>query len=199
MARTKEFDPEAALDAAMELFWERGYAATSVADLVERLGIARASVYATFGGKHELYLKALDRYLALRDPAVISRLAGPEPALAQVRALVRDYVAEAVGERGRRGCFVVNAAVEAMAADAEVGRRVATSWTTLEVALTLALERGRTLGELRADADPASLARFLLVLLQGVKVLGADGSPAGGERLRAAADQAVAVLDAAAA
>ncbi|MFE5588533.1 helix-turn-helix domain-containing protein, partial [Kitasatospora sp. NPDC056531] len=59
MARTKEFDPDAALQAALELFWRRGYEATSMADLVEGLGIARASIYATFGSKRELYLRAL--------------------------------------------------------------------------------------------------------------------------------------------
>ena len=62
VARTKEFDPEAALRAALELFWERGYEATSMADLVGHMGVARASIYATFGGKRALYLKALDRY-----------------------------------------------------------------------------------------------------------------------------------------
>ncbi len=62
MARTKEFDPDVALRKVLDLFWRRGYEATSMADLVEHLGVARASIYATFGGKRELYLKALDRY-----------------------------------------------------------------------------------------------------------------------------------------
>lgn len=63
MSRTKEFDPDVVLDRAMELFWERGFEATSMALLTERLGIGRASLYATFGDKHQLYLAALRRYL----------------------------------------------------------------------------------------------------------------------------------------
>ncbi len=77
MARTKEFDPDAALQSALELFWRRGYEATSVADLVEHLGIGRASIYATFGNKHELYLKALDRYAEGRDAVLLAELSQP--------------------------------------------------------------------------------------------------------------------------
>ena len=61
----------------LELHWERGYEATSMADLVRHLGIARASIYATFGGKHDLYVKALDRYLLARDPSLVVVLSQP--------------------------------------------------------------------------------------------------------------------------
>src|SRR4051812_19033882 len=81
VARTKEFDPETALRAALELFWERGYEATSMADLVEHMGVARASIYATFGGKHELYLKALDRYGESVGPYLLTELSQPGPVL----------------------------------------------------------------------------------------------------------------------
>ena len=79
MARHKEFDPDVALDRALELFWERGYEATSMADLVDHLGIGRASLYATFGSKHELYLKALDRYLLKEDPSPLEFLSARVP------------------------------------------------------------------------------------------------------------------------
>src|SRR4051794_14990896 len=135
MARTKEFDPDVVLDAAMELFWSRGYEATSTADLVEHLGIARASLYATFGSKHELYLAAFDRYLRARDPALLDMLSQPGPALPAVRAVVRMYVRETLDDERRRGCFVVNAAVERMTADPLVASRVRSSWDTVEVGL----------------------------------------------------------------
>ena len=112
MARTKEFDPDTVLRAALDLFWERGYEATSMADLVEHLGIARASIYATFGNKHDLYLKALDRYGELVDPDLLRGLAQPGPVLPAVRALVERFAREASEDGGRRGCFIVNAAVE---------------------------------------------------------------------------------------
>ena len=168
MGRLKEFDPETALEAAMDLFWRRGYEATSTADLVAKLGIARGSLYATFGSKHELYARALDRYVRDRDPMIVRRLSHPGPVLPAVRALVESYAANAT-----QGCFVVNAAVERMDDDAVAGR-VRSSWDTLEVALTSALLRAQEQGELPADAEPRAIARFLLVFLQGIRVVGPD-------------------------
>jgi TetR/AcrR family transcriptional repressor of nem operon len=193
MARTKEFDPDEALRRALDLFWERGYEATSMADLVARLGVARASIYATFGGKHELYLKAFEHYLRTTDPAVAEALAQPGPVLPQVRALIESYAAESSRDRPRHGCFVVNAAVELAARDPEAARLVEASWTFLEASLTSALTRARAQGELAADRDPRALARFLVVFLQGVRVLGR--APADDDRLRDATRQALAFFD----
>jgi TetR/AcrR family transcriptional regulator, transcriptional repressor for nem operon len=193
VARTKQFDPDAALQKALELFWERGYEATSMADLVDHLGIARASIYATFGGKHELYLKAHERYAQSHDPRVVEALSQPGPALPAVRALVNAYADESLRDERRRGCLVVNGAVELAGRDPDTARRVAASWDTLETALTSALIRARAQGELAAGKDPHALARFLLVLLQGIRVLGRTApDPA---RLRDAAAQALSLLD----
>lgn len=193
MARPKQFDPDAALQKALELFWERGYEATSMADLVEHLGLARASIYATFGSKHELYLKAYERYVQSRDPNIVEALSQPGPALPAVRALVNAYVEESLSDEHRRGCLVVNSAVELAGRDPGTARRVAASWDTLETALTSALIRARAQGELAADKDPRALARFLLVLLQGIRVLGR--TPPEPARLRDAAAQALSALD----
>lgn len=193
MARTKEFDPDVVLQSALELFWQRGYEATSMADLVEHLGIGRASIYATFGSKHELYLKALDRYLQTRDPDPVELLSQPGPVLPAVRALVRQYVEETVRDQQRRGCMVVNAAAELLPGDATVARRVENAWSTIEVALTSALTRARAQGEIPADRDPAAMARFLLVLIQGLRIVGkGECDP---KRLFDAADQALRLLD----
>ena len=193
MARTKEFDPDAVLQQALDLFWERGYEATSMADLVERLGIARASLYATFGGKHDLYVQALDRYVQGRDPRLVEMLSQPGPALPAVRALVEAYARESLSDERRRGCLVVNTAVELMARDPQAARRVEASWDTLETALTSALTRARAQGELPPEKDPRALARFLLVMLQGMRVLGRAHPDPG--RIRDAAAQALAALD----
>jgi TetR/AcrR family transcriptional repressor of nem operon len=192
VARTKEFDPDAVLQKALELFWERGYEATSMADLVEHLGIARASIYTTFGGKHDLYLKALDRYLQTRDPDLVEMLSQPGPVLPAVRALVELYAHDsAYGDR-RWGCMVVNAAVEVVPSDPQAARRVAASWDTLETVLTSALTRARAQGEIPEQKDPRALARFLLVLLQGIRVLGRAQADPG--RVRDAAEQALGIL-----
>ncbi|PPS72829.1 MULTISPECIES: TetR/AcrR family transcriptional regulator [Streptomyces] len=191
MARTKEFDPDAALQAALELFWRRGYEATSMSDLVAHLGVGRASIYATFGSKHELYLKALDRY---RDPQLLSELSLPGPALPAVRAVVRRFAAESTAEDRRlTGCFIVNTAVELAPHDSAACRRVERSWDQLETLLRSALVRAQAQGELDEGRDPHALARMLLVLMQGLRVVGkASADPS---RVRDAAEQALALLD----
>ncbi|OIJ64923.1 TetR/AcrR family transcriptional regulator [Streptomyces mangrovisoli] len=194
MARTKEFDPDAALGAALELFWRRGYEATSMTDLVEHLGIGRASLYATFGNKHDLYLKALERYDRAGHGTHVRELSRPGPALPAVRALVRRYADEATADDLRRnGCFVTNTAAELAPHDPAAARRVERSWDRLETVLHTALVRAREQGELPADRDPLTLARMLLVLLQGLRLVGkASTDPA---RVRDAAEQALTLLD----
>ncbi|GAA3148442.1 TetR/AcrR family transcriptional regulator [Nonomuraea roseoviolacea] len=192
MARSKEFDPGAALDAALELFWERGYESTSMADLVERLGIGRASLYATFGGKHELYMKALERFTEVQNPSAVELLSQPGPALPAVRRLVGSFARQSSSEEGKRGCMIVNAAAELLPRDEEVCRFVDRNWDKLETALTSALIRARAQGELDAGKDPRALARFLIVVLQGMRVMGkASPDPA---RMRDAAAHALSLL-----
>ncbi|MGK5731553.1 TetR/AcrR family transcriptional regulator [Streptomyces sp. URMC 124] len=193
MARTKEFDPDAALQSAVELFWRRGYEATSMADLVAHLGIARASLYATFGSKHELYLKALQCYSEQHSPRVAEELSRPGPALPAVRGLVTRFADEAADDELRRGCFVTNTAVELAPHDPAAARGVEESWLALEAALTAALTRAREQGELPAGRDPAALARMLLVLMQGMRVVGK--AVPGRARLQDAAAQALALLE----
>lgn len=193
VARTKEFDPDAALQSALELFWERGYEATSLTDLVARLGIARASLYATFGSKRELYLKALERYGEQCDPRIVEDLSRPGPALPVVRAVVHRFAEEATRDDLRRGCFVTNTAVELAPHDADAARGVERSWHCLETALTSALMRARAQGELPAGRDPVALARMLVVLLQGIRVVGKAAPDRA--RLRDAAEQALTLLD----
>lgn len=195
MSRVKEFDVDAACDAALELFWRQGYEATSVSDLVAELGIGKASLYATFGTKRELYLTVLNRYIARGNERFVEDFAGPGPALAGVRRLIDRYLAEILGESARKGCFVVNAAMEMMPRDPEVARVVERSWDALELALRMALSRAKAQGELGDDADPEALAGFLLTVLQGMRVMGKGPDPAA--RARATAGQAMAVLEAA--
>ncbi|MEU0003425.1 TetR/AcrR family transcriptional regulator [Streptomyces sp. NPDC006314] len=194
MARTKEFDPDAALQSALELFWRRGYEATSMADLVGHLGIGRASLYATFGSKHELYLKALDRYEQTGLTGIVRELSQPGPALPAVRAVVRRYAAESADDELRlNGCMITNTAAELAPHDAAATRRVERNWDHMETVLHSALTRAQAQGELPADRDPLTLARTLLVLMQGLRVVGkASADPA---RVRDAAEQALALLD----
>ena len=188
MGRWKQFDPDEVLDAALNLFRQRGYAGTSTADLVAETGIARGSLYATFHSKHELYLRALDHYVRANYELLFDTLKiGPGPVLPSLRALVESYAAAAAS-----GCFVVHAATERMSDD-EVARMVRLSWKSVEGMLRTSLEHAQERGELPADADPDALARFLLVFLQGVRVVGVDQENP--ERLADAVRTALKILD----
>ena len=190
MARTKEFDPEAALQAALELFWRRGYEATSMADLVDHLGIGRASIYATYGSKHDLYLKALELYGRTTGLASAEILSQPGPVLPAIRTLLLSVVG--VSPEQPKGCLVTNAAIELMGTDEAVCRQVESSLGAVELALTSAVMRARAQGEIPADKDPVALGRFLLVIMQGIRVL-SRGEP-DPDRVRDAVDQAIASL-----
>lgn len=194
MARTKEFDPDAALQSALELFWRRGYEATSMADLVEALGIGRASIYATFGNKHELYLKALERYAANQNPRLLAELSQPGPALPAVRAVVRRFGSEASSDEVRlNGCFITNTAAELGPRDDSAARCVERNWEHVETLLHSALVRAQAQGELPEDRDPLALARMLLTLMQGLRVIGKASKDAA--RMRDATEQALSLLD----
>jgi TetR/AcrR family transcriptional repressor of nem operon len=189
VARTKEFDPDSALRAAMDLFWRKGYEATSMQDLVDGLGIGRGSIYATFGSKHELYLRALDRYAEQFDARALDRLSRSGPALPVVREFVRAFLADALTDG--RGCLVTNTAVECPR-DRPLARLVEVSWDGLETAFASALTRARNQGELAEDKDPRALARFLVTFVQGLRVLAKVPDE---RRMRDAVDQALTLLD----
>ncbi|CAM5718591.1 TetR/AcrR family transcriptional regulator OS=Streptomyces alboniger OX=132473 GN=CP975_11160 PE=4 SV=1 [Streptomyces alboniger] len=192
MARTKEFDPEAALQSALELFWQRGFEATSMSDLVEHLGIGRASIYATFGSEHELYLKALDSYQESCDPRLARgtvaarartarRTGGGTPFRGGVRR--RGRAPAVRGQHGHRTC------------PARPGRPggSSTAGTTSRPCCTRPSPGHRPRASWARTASRRALARVLLVLMQGMRVVGkASADPA---RLRDAAEQALTLLD----
>ena len=192
MARTKEFDPDSALRAALHLFWRKGYEATSMQDLVDELGIGRASIYATFGNKHELYLRAVDRYSEEIAGRSGSSLARSGSALAAVRELVESFAEEALNDPDRKGCLITNTAIECLPQDELAAARVDTGLNGLESAIAGALFRAQGQGELGPDKDPRGLARFLVTVLQGIRVIAKRPDR---QRLRDTVDYALTLLD----
>ena len=175
MARTKEFEPESALESAMDLFWRRGYEATSVQDLLEEMGIGRGSMYGTFGDKRELFLAALDRFEETRVARAGEILNGSPSAMEGIRRLLETTIENLVSYEPRRGCLLANTAVELAPHDAEVAARISRYVRRTEDAFENALVRGRAAGEIPADRDPRALARFLVNTLHGVRVLARAG------------------------
>jgi TetR/AcrR family transcriptional repressor of nem operon len=171
MPRPKEFDHEAALDRAMGAFWTKGYAATSVEDLVTRMGIQRGSLYATFGDKRSLFLHALDRYQRVVTRELLEALDAPGSGLAAIRRFFRLRVERSLDRRRPPGCLVTNSVVELARHDRVAATRVGASLARLEAAFLRALERARAQGEVAATADLPALARFLTSSAQGLSVM----------------------------
>ena len=170
MARSKSFDPDVALRKAMQLFWRHGYEATSIDDLVQAMGVNRASLYATFGDKWSLFLKALDRYVdTVLAPRleVLERSASP---LEGLRAVFAELVTFAAGDPQRRGCLAVNTTCELASRESEVAELLRRYVGTLEGRLTRVIARAQALGEVPRGHDPAALARFLAVVIDGLRV-----------------------------
>lgn len=172
MARPKEFDPDKALDAAVRVFWRQGFEATSIENLVTELGISRQSLYETFGSKERLYQLSLARYCRRQADALLELLAAPGPLAPLLEVLLNSIVDEMVADCECKGCFVVNAAAERAPAEVQTRERVTEQFALVESAFESAFHRAQTSGELRADANPRSLARFLLAAVNGLRILG---------------------------
>lgn len=190
MARPKEFDPQTALVAAMELFRRQGYEATSVQDLVDALGINRSSMYAAYGSKHDLYLKALDLYCAVEADRAQRSLAESDegPALPVLRAFLLSYVESALADPLRGGCMVTHGVLERLPGDAKAATRLGGALGSLEEAFAYLLLRAGVAGELDPAVDVRATARFLVTLTQGLRVM---ERAAGREYLIQVVDQAL--------
>ncbi|AZD33654.1 Transcriptional regulator, AcrR family [Pseudomonas chlororaphis subsp. aurantiaca] len=173
--RAKEFEPDEVADSAMQVFWQRGYAATSIQDLVEGTGLSRSSLYNAFESKNGLYQQALRRYHQLTQ-ANVDLLSQPEPATALVRQLLMRIVEDEMGDPRQRGCLVANATLELAAQDPAVAALVSQNFLRLENALEQLLIRGQQEGTLAPDKKPRALARFIVNTIQGMRVV-SKGSP----------------------
>ena len=172
MARPREFEVDIALERAMEVFWSKGYEATSLDDLCEVTGLSRSSLYGTFGSKRELLLRSVDRYVERRKPQIAATLAQPLPILDVLAALLRQFIDQIVSGPGRRGCFLGNCAAELPRSDRAALARVRQGLESIEATFRDALARAKARGELSPVADVDALARFLTAGFQGLRLIG---------------------------
>ncbi|KQW03331.1 TetR/AcrR family transcriptional regulator [Streptomyces sp. Root369] len=169
MARTREFDTEAAVSRAMELFWTRGYEATSVRDLTQHLGIGQGSLYAAFGDKDGLYRAALEHYRTTLAAAALRSLEERADARAAIRTLLTERIRIAVGHGGQ-GCLAVNAVCERLPQDVATRRTVRDMQDASREALTEVLQAAMERGEIAARHAPHTVAAFLVTFLNGLLV-----------------------------
>ena len=170
--RPRSFDVEAAVERAMGVFWSRGYHATALPDLLRATKLSRGSLYAAFGDKHSLFLRALDRYIADALTRMDIELAPRREPVDGLRTYLAGYVDRTTGAKGRRGCLLVATAMELAGQDAEVGRRIAGFFKAMEARVADALSRAKTAGRLADGVEPSSAARILVCFVEGLRVVG---------------------------
>lgn len=180
------------LDGAVRVFRERGYHATSVGDLSEATGLTAGSLYKAFGDKRGVFLAAFARYVEARNAALRKLLDQQPSGYEKIRAVLHFYARSSHGSEGRRGCLVVSSATALATFDDEIAAQVEAAMRRSENLLRQLLEQGREDGSVARDIDVTTMARVLLAVLQGFRLIGKSGRTR--NDMVAAADQTLKLL-----
>ena len=193
MARPRQFDPGEALVQAMEIFWAKGFEATSIEDLVRATGMNRSSLYEQFGDKHALFLRSLEHYDGIFFQLFLDDLAGPARGVAAIHRCLDNLEARLLLPEAARGCFMLNTSGDIGSRGPEIARRIRLRLSHLEGALAPAIEARAGRGATVPAGARRAAARFLNALMQGITTM----RKATGNRtfLRAAITMAHATVD----
>ena len=170
MPRPKEFDPEIALEKAMILFWEKGYEASSMTDLVKRTGVHRGSLYQTFGNKHDIFLAALKKYSHRMEDS-LNFLEDAESPLTALRMFFEGAKEKIKSGEMACGCMAVNTATEMFKDDKSVHLIINVILERTESALYNSLLKAKEKGELNKKTDPRKLSYHIAALMTSMMVL----------------------------
>ena len=171
MARPREFDEATALEAAIGCFWKRGYEATSVRDLADAMRLSAPSLYNAYGDKHALFARALEHYMNDSVRARIKRLEESLPPKQAVRRFIEEIIERSVRDPERRGCFLINSALEVAPHDKKLGALIADRLGEIETFFRRSIKAAQSEGAVRPDRDAKDIARLLLGVLLGIRVL----------------------------
>ena len=171
MPRVKLFNEEEVLQKAMGLFWKKGYHATSIQDLVDHLGINRASLYDTFGGKDALFQQAFSLYRNQNKKAMIDFLNNYSSVKEGLAKLFEYAINDSLQDKDSKGCFVVNTTTELASCDQNMLSVIAGNKQEFEAILYNYLNTGLESGEIPANKDIHAIASLLFTLYNGLKVI----------------------------
>ena len=176
MGRLKTFDEDRALDAAVDCFWARGYEATSVRDLADAMGIGGTSLYNAYGDKRALFSRSLERYADRSMRERVTRLEASRRPKEAIGAFIAEIIDRSLKDPDRKGCLLVNSALDVAPHDAEIGKVVAGYLDEIRTFFRRNIEAARKAGQvsLRVDAEDAS--GHLLGVLLGIRVLARTGA-----------------------
>src|SRR3984893_8027629 len=175
LGRPRAFNPDVTLDRAMHVFWAKGYEGASLSDLTRAMRINRPSLYAAFGNKAQLFGKVLDRYM--NGPlAFFGKALGAAKARDVIEQIFLGAAHMASDPRTPAGCLVVQGALACGDAAGSVRKEIAARRAAAKAALRRRLRRAKREGDLPQNADPAQLSHYVMTVLHGMAVQGADGA-----------------------
>jgi len=174
IGRPAEFERETALENAMELFWHKGYEATSLADLLNAMGIGRQSLYNAFGDKHSLFIEAVKHYDRQTVQKLVDVLQTPGSPLGNIRKAF-NAMASLATKPGNSGCLVTNSIVELAPHNEQVREIVRATIKRTMNAFKSALDAAVELGEIASETDTRATARFLSSAMHSIVVMGKAG------------------------
>ena len=172
MARPREFDKTEALGQAMNVFWSKGYEATSLCDLLSAMALSKSSFYDTFGSKHKIFLATIEHYKNTVSAQVSCVAEVDSPARKLIEGMFEKAASRMTEKGGQRGCYLNNCAVDVSQHDPEAAKLIHAGIAIMEKTFLSLVERGQREGDIAASKDAHSLARFLTSSLNGIMVIG---------------------------
>ncbi len=171
MPRVKLFDEQQVLENAMDLFWERGYHATSIQDLVNHLGINRASLYDTYGGKQDLFDRSIRHYIQSSTDSLRQFLKTQDDVKEGFRKLFRNAIEESLSTQKKKGCFVVNTTTELVPNDEKILDVLQHNEKSIKQIFVEFLQSGIEKGQISKNKDLITLASLLFSFFVGIRVV----------------------------
>jgi len=193
MPRVKQFDEAEILNKAMELFWEKGFHATSMQDLVSHLGINRASLYDTFGCKEALFQNAVEHYIEVSGSCIRTLFAEENDVRVGLKKLFDMAINESLCDLSKKGCFVVNTTTELIPGDEAIQEMLQKNRENMEAVFVDYIQKGIDTGQLDASKNAQDIGLMFFGLYNGIRVL-AKVDPTS-ESLKRMATAGLSILD----
>lgn len=171
MPRVKQFDEAEILNKAMELFWEKGFHATSMQDLVSHLGINRASLYDTFGSKEALFQNAVEHYIEVSGSCIRTLFAEENDVRVGLKKLFDMAINESLCDLSKKGCFVVNTTTELIPGDEAIQEMLQKNRENMEAVFVDYIQKGIDKGQIDASKNAQDVGLMFFGLYNGLRVL----------------------------
>jgi AcrR family transcriptional regulator len=176
MGRRRTFDEDEVLAAVGAAFWEHGYAATSLDEIMTASGLGKGSIYAAFGDKYAIFRRVFENYCATVTRAMGDALAGPEEsAVRRLERVLHSAAARSNGSVAQRACFLAKTTAELAAGDPAIADRSRQAFTDLARSITGCIEQAQRAGDIDPHADAVRLAHHILAVLRGLEALAESG------------------------